>query len=168
MHVSLELHGHARPSGDAIACHHCDVPLCVNPDHLYWGTHSTNMADAYDRGRMVAPPHILAKAARQRAQTHCKYGHELTPENIYWSAKGRSCRTCVLIRSSARQKRLRALAGPKPRRVYTHCKRGHELTPENTTSGIRRRCLTCFRMYQARHQAKCHQVLTNAPDVRGV
>lgn len=38
-HVSLELHGFARPH-KACALHTCDVPSCVNPAHLFWGTHA--------------------------------------------------------------------------------------------------------------------------------
>lgn len=33
-----------------LACHKCDVPACVNPTHLYWGTFSQNHKDAVDRG----------------------------------------------------------------------------------------------------------------------
>ena len=31
------------------ACYTCDNTLCCNPDHLYWGTHITNMRDRVDR-----------------------------------------------------------------------------------------------------------------------
>jgi hypothetical protein len=31
--------------------HTCDVKLCVNPDHLYYGTQKQNIADMYARGR---------------------------------------------------------------------------------------------------------------------
>lgn len=33
------------------ALHSCDTPMCVNPDHLYLGTHIQNMADKCQRNR---------------------------------------------------------------------------------------------------------------------
>jgi hypothetical protein len=38
------------PDG-ALVCHHCDTPLCVNPEHLYVGTWQSNMDDRVKRGR---------------------------------------------------------------------------------------------------------------------
>lgn len=55
------LHIGPIPEG-AYICHHCDVPSCVNPAHLFAGTQQDNVDDCVRKGRRVP-----AKGERNRA-----------------------------------------------------------------------------------------------------
>jgi hypothetical protein len=82
------------PQEGLSACHTCDEPGCVNPVHIWWGTAAENNRDASAKGRYVGRKHKPA--------THCRNGHELTPEATRADARGsRVCRLCA----AERQKR---------------------------------------------------------------
>jgi hypothetical protein len=74
-------------------CHTCDVRQCVNPAHFFLGDAKANADDMIAKGRQN-----FAGARMQREKTHCKRGHEFTPENTrILRSGGRQCRACSVL-----------------------------------------------------------------------
>jgi hypothetical protein len=95
-------HKGAIPDG-LVLDHLCRVTCCVNPDHLEPVTRAENMA------RSPLTPHMRKHA------THCKRGHEFTPENTIGGGRQRGCRECERLRyqstySAQRRERRKARA----------------------------------------------------------
>ena len=72
--------------------HSCDVPLCVNPEHLRLGTAKENTKDMMDRGR-----HKVYRGGRPLKE-FCKHGHRISDNPRLLKGGGRRCGTCYEIR----------------------------------------------------------------------
>ncbi len=80
--------------------HLCRVTLCVNPSHLEAVTHRENVRRGKNGVlRHLRAPHVPA--------THCRNGHERTPENV---DRNRACRICARARYRLYYQRKRAAA----------------------------------------------------------
>lgn len=89
--LSYHLRVQEIPEGKFI-CHKCDTRACINPDHLFLGTPLINMRDKVAKGRL---------RNQNMDKTHCKRGHEFTPDNIRWDktkigTPKRSCLICYV------------------------------------------------------------------------
>lgn len=78
--ISWVIANGAVPHGLCVL-HHCDVPECVNPSHLFLGTKKDNTLDMRLKGRN--------RKLGQPGQ--CLNGHPF-PENLF--PGGRGCRIC--------------------------------------------------------------------------
>lgn len=111
-------------------CHKDGNPSNNHVDNLYWGTASDNMQDTLRMGR-----HHLAK------RTHCKYGHEYTPENTWIrvrpGAHVKNARVCITCKGP----------GPPEYKEITHCPQGHLYDEQNSYVDPKgcRRCKACNR-----------------------
>ena len=64
--IVLIISGHPRPGKEYGALHTCDNTVCINPDHLWWGTNNDNVQDKMKKGRYV--PGVVGHTPEGRAK----------------------------------------------------------------------------------------------------
>jgi hypothetical protein len=80
-----------------LVCHTCDNPRCINPKHLFLGTHYDNSIDALIKGRL----HQIWKP-----KTHCHRGHKMDKIQIRNGHIRNICSKCKNITRDAQRRKL--------------------------------------------------------------
>lgn len=150
-HVSLELVGRTVPTGMQ-ACHHCDTPECVNPEHLFIGTMKDNVADMMAKGRHdhsgleLGRGKQVAEELKTAALERYRAGE---PFRAIGKALGVSP-TAVLGWAKEIGHKTR------PAAERTHCPQGHPYSGANLMRVKRgdRVCRICMRAARLRYEAR--------------
>ena len=88
---TLVLEAFVGPRPDGLVCRHRNGNNHDNRlRNLAWGTYAENNRDTVQHG-----------THKNSQKTHCKRGHEYTPENTYVHGTARHCRACRRLRKSS-------------------------------------------------------------------
>lgn len=110
-HRAMMIAIHGPLTTEQCVCHRCDVPLCINPAHLFIGSMRDNIHDSRSKNR-----HHEGK------KTHCDRGHPLSGDNLRIGTQKeggirRVCKTCEKIRTQWPEYRAKALERQRRRRA---------------------------------------------------
>lgn len=84
-----------------LVCHHCDNILCVEPKHLFLGTHQDNIDDMFKKGRQNPPAGDRNGSRKypERLPSGDQHWTKLNPERVprgVFSGPGKRCANGVL------------------------------------------------------------------------
>lgn len=106
--VSYILHRREIPAGLEV-CHTCDTPSCVNPEHLFLGTHLENMQDGQRKGRInQGSKHGMAVLTETQVIYIIRHGKRGESTKILAAKFGISERTIRRIKNRRGWKHMRA------------------------------------------------------------
>lgn len=88
--VSYEEHNQVKIPKLLCVCHSCDNTICVNPNHLWLGTHKQNSQDMFNKQRNnVNNPGMRGK---KQPKTTCPHCNRAIANNMYKRHHGDNCK----------------------------------------------------------------------------
>jgi HNH endonuclease len=113
--ISYEIAHGPIPDGLCV-CHHCDTPACVNPSHLFLGTHWDNKQDSVRKGRIATGDQHWTRRMPEKLARGDKSGSRLHAENLL---RGKDHPKAKLTEDDVRTIRQRRASGQKVHSIAT-------------------------------------------------
>ena len=125
-HRAMLIAIHGPLTKEQCGCHRCDVPLCINPAHLFIGSMKDNIHDSRSKNRH-----------HEGQKEYCDRGHPLFGPNVRIQtqlkkrtgtiARQRVCLTCEKLRAQSPEYLAKARERQRLRRLAA--KSAHSATP---------------------------------------
>lgn len=88
-------------------CHKCDIPMCINPDHLFAGTRQDNVNDCINKNRNVKGEMVITSKLTEKQAYEIKFGYDSLTFKEIASIYGVSYTLISFIKNNKRWKHLK-------------------------------------------------------------
>lgn len=99
----------AIPPG-MMVCHRCDIPSCINPDHLFLGSADENSRDKVRKGRAIPGPRDNSKSRNPNCKLSPESVESIRARHVFGARSGPNCTAALAREFSVNRTQIQKIA----------------------------------------------------------